>query len=129
MILSILSTITHVCAKISPSVAIDVIKTEIQHTHIIKKEFNRDTVDLYHDNYSTTGLRKSYVVNKVLENFKSKEGQYIEILQLEQFGKSLFIDNEIHYHEDHIIKKISYILNVEHQDLIEAKNEIKNLFI
>ncbi len=83
------------CAEISPSVAIDVIKDEIEHTHIIKKEFNRDTVDLYHDNYSSPGLRKSYVVNKVLENFKSKVGQYIEILELEQFGKSLFIDNEI----------------------------------
>ena len=83
------------CAEISPSVAIDVIKNEIEHDHIIKKEFNRDTVDLYHDNYSSPGLRKSYVVNKVLENFKSKAGQYIEILELEQFGKSLFIDNEI----------------------------------
>ena len=83
------------CAKVSPSVAIDVIKDEIEHTHIIKKEFNRDTVDLYHDNYSSPGLRKSYVVNKVLENFKSKAGQYIEILELAQFGKSLFIDNEI----------------------------------
>ncbi len=83
------------CAKISPSVAIDIIKDEIEHTHIIKKEFNRDTIDLYHDNYSSIGLRKSYVVNKVLENFKSKAGQYIEILELEQFGKSLFIDNEI----------------------------------
>ena len=83
------------CAEISPSVAIDVIKNEIEHTHIIKKEFNRDTVDLYQDNYSSPGLRKSYVVNKVLENFKSKAGQYIEILELEQFGKSLFIDNEL----------------------------------
>ena len=83
------------CAKVSPSVAIDLIKNDIEHTHIIKKEFNRDTIDLYHDNYSSPGLRKSYVVNKVLENFKSKAGQYIEILELEQFGKSLFIDNEI----------------------------------
>jgi len=83
------------CANVSPSVAINIIKDEIEHTHIIKKEFNRDTVDLYHDNYSSPGLRKSYVVNKVLENFKSKAGQYIEILELEQFGKSLFIDNEI----------------------------------
>jgi len=40
-----------------------------------------------------------------------------------------FCDNKMHYYEDHMIKKISYILNVEHQDLIEAKNEIKNLFI
>ena len=83
------------CANVSPSVAIDVIKDEIEHANIIKKEFNRDTVDLYHDNYSSPGLRKSYVVNKVLENFKSKVGQYVEILELEQFGKSLFIDNEI----------------------------------
>ncbi len=83
------------CAKVSPSVAIDVIKNEIEHSHIIKKEFNRDTIDLYHDNYSSPGLHKSYVVNKVLENFKSKAGQFIEILELEQFGKSLFIDNEI----------------------------------
>ena len=83
------------CAKVSPSVAINVIRDEVEHTRIIKKEFNRDTVDLYNDNYSSTGLRKSYVVNKVLESFKSKVGQYIEILELEQFGKSLFIDNEI----------------------------------
>jgi len=83
------------CAKVPPSVAIEVIKKEIEHTYIIKKEFNRDTVDLYYDNYSSPGLRKSYVVNKVLENFKSKAGQYVEILELEQFGKCLFIDNEI----------------------------------
>ena len=83
------------CANVSPSVAINVIKDEIEHSYIIKKEFNRDTIDLYHDNYSSPGLRKSYVVNKVLENFKSKAGQYVEILELEQFGKSLFIDHEI----------------------------------
>ena len=83
------------CGKVSPSVALKIIKEEIQHTNIIKKEFNRDTIDLYHDNYSSPGLNKAYVVNKVLENFKSKVGQYIEILDLEQFGKALFIDNEI----------------------------------
>ncbi len=40
-------------------------------------------------------MQKSYVVNDVLEDFKSKVGQHIEILDLEQFGKSLFIDGEI----------------------------------
>jgi len=73
------------CGKVSPSIAID----------IIKKEFNRDTKSLYHDIYSSLGLQKSYVVNDVLEDFKSKVGQHIEILELEQFGKSLFIDGEI----------------------------------
>ena len=83
------------CAKVSPAVAIDIIKKEIEHTRIVKKEFNRDTVSLYHDIYSSAGLQKSYVVNNVLEDFTSKVGQHIEILDLEQFGKSLFIDNEI----------------------------------
>ena len=83
------------CAKVSPAVAVDIIKKEIKHKRIVKKEFNRDTISLYHDIYSSPGLKKSYVVNNVLEDFTSKVGQHIEILDLEQFGKSLFIDNEI----------------------------------
>ena len=83
------------CGKVSPVVALDIIKKEIEHTRIVKKEFNRDTVSLYHDIYSSAGLQKSYVVNNVLEDFTSKVGQHIEILDLEQFGKSLFINNEI----------------------------------
>ena len=83
------------CGKISPAVAVDIIKKEIKHKRIVKKEFNRDTISLYHDIYSSAGLQKSYVVNNVLEDFTSKVGQHIEILDLEQFGKSLFIDNEI----------------------------------
>jgi len=83
------------CGKVSPAVALDIIKKEIEHKRIVKKEFNRDTISLYHDIYSSTGLKKSYVVNNVLEDFISKVGQHIEILDLEQFGKSLFIDNEL----------------------------------
>ena len=83
------------CGTINPLVALDIIKKEIKHTRIVKKEFNRDTVSLYYDIYSSSGLQKSYVVNNVLEDFTSKAGQHIEILDLEQFGKSLFIDSEI----------------------------------
>jgi len=83
------------CGKVSPAVAVDIIKKEIKHKRIVKKEFNRDTISLYNDIYSSAGLQKYYVVNNVLEDFTSKVGQHIEILDLEQFGKSLFIDNEI----------------------------------
>ena len=83
------------CAKISPAVALDIIKKEIEHKRIVKKEFNRDTIALYDDIYNSPGLKKFYVVNNVLEDFTSKVGQHIEILDLEQFGKSLFIDNEL----------------------------------
>ena len=83
------------CGEVSPSIAINIIKKEFKHKRIVKKVFNRETKFLYHDIYSSSGLQKSYVVNDVLEDFKSKVGQHIEILELEQFGKSLFIDGEI----------------------------------
>ena len=83
------------CAKISPSVALDILKKEIRHKRIIVRKFDRSTVGLYDDIYSTPGQKKYYVVNKVLEDFVSKVGQHIEILELEEFGKSLFIDNEL----------------------------------
>ena len=60
------------CGKISPSIAVDIIKKEFKYKRIVKKEFNRDTKFLYHDIYSSPGLQKSYVVNDVLEDFKSR---------------------------------------------------------
>ena len=35
------------------------------------------------------------------------------------------IDNELHFKEQHLIKQISSILNIEHHDLIKIKLEIK----
>ena len=87
------------CAKISPSVALDILKKEIKHERIVVRKFDRSTVGLYDDIYSTPGQKKYYVVNKVLEDFVSKVGQHIEILELEEFGKSLFIDNELQVSE------------------------------
>ena len=37
-----------------------------------------------------------------------------------------FSDNELHFREQHLIKQISTILNIENQDLIKTKLEIKN---
>tara|TARA_B100001057_G_scaffold406490_1_gene419882 strand:- start:241 stop:642 length:402 start_codon:yes stop_codon:yes gene_type:complete len=53
------------CGKISPSVAIDIVKKTFEYKRIVKKEFNRDTKSLYPDIYSSPGLQKSYVVNDV----------------------------------------------------------------
>ena len=83
------------CGKVSPSIAIEIIKNEFKYKRLSIKEFDRDTKSLYHDIYSSPGLKKSYIVKDVLEDFRSKVGQHIEILDLEQFGKALFIDNEI----------------------------------
>tara|TARA_B100002051_G_C16711839_1_gene627071 strand:- start:375 stop:1415 length:1041 start_codon:yes stop_codon:yes gene_type:complete len=83
------------CGKVNPLVALDILKKDIKHSRIVKKEFNRDTVDYYDDIYSSPGLKKFYIVKNILEDFISKVGQHIQILDLEQFGKSLFIDSEL----------------------------------
>ena len=36
-----------------------------------------------------------------------------------------YVDKELHFMEQHLIKKIADILNVEHQDLIKTKLEIQ----
>ena len=88
------------CGKVNPNVAYDILRKEIKHKRIVKKEFNRDTISYYDDIYSSPGLKKYYMVKDVLENFTSKVGQNIEILDLEQFGKSLFIDGELQVAEN-----------------------------
>ena len=37
-----------------------------------------------------------------------------------------FADGELHHLENHTIKKIAHILNIEHKDLITVKMEIKH---
>jgi uncharacterized tellurite resistance protein B-like protein len=37
----------------------------------------------------------------------------------------IYIDKTLHSHEDHLIKKIGTILNMEHRDIIAAKLMIK----
>ena len=83
------------CGKVSPAVALDIIKKEIEHKRVVVRQFARSTVSLYKDINNTPGRKSYYVVNNVLEDFVSKEKQHIEILELEEFGKSLFIDNDL----------------------------------
>ena len=83
------------CGKISPTAALDVLKAEIKHDRAVVRSFDRSNKGVYEDIYSTPGHKKYYVVSDVLENFVSKVGQHIEILKLEEFGNSLFIDSEL----------------------------------
>ena len=83
------------CGKVHPKVALKILKKEIQHDRVVVNNFNRSSVGLYDDIYSTPGQKKYYVVNNILETFTSKVGQYVEVMNLEEFGNALFIDNEI----------------------------------
>jgi spermidine synthase len=83
------------CGKVHPKIALKILRKEIQHERVITKSFDRSSISLYDDIYSTPGQKKYYVVKDVLERLTTKVGQYVEILNLEEFGNALFIYHEI----------------------------------
>ena len=83
------------CGKVHPKVALKILRKEIQHERVVTNAFDRSSIGLYDDIYSTPGQKKYYVVNDILEKLVSKVGQKLEILNLEEFGNALFIDNEL----------------------------------
>ncbi len=87
------------CGKISPRVALNILKKEIDHKRIVVNNFDRSSVALKDDIYSTQGQKKYYVVNDILEKLVSKVGQKLEILNVEEFGNALFIDDELQVSE------------------------------
>ena len=87
------------CGTTPPKAALDILKKEIGHERIVTREFDRSTISFKEDIDNTPGQKNYYVVNNVLEDFVSEENQHIEILDLAEYGKSLFIDNEIQVSE------------------------------
>ena len=69
-------------------------RNEIDHKRVVTNAFDRSSIGLYDDIYSTPGQKKFYVVKDVLEKFTSKVGQFVEIMDLEEFGHALFIDHD-----------------------------------
>ena len=99
------------CGRISPTKALDVLKSEIKHDRAVVRSFDRSNKGVYEDIYSTPGHKKYYVVDDVLENFVSKVGQHVEVLKLEEFGNSLFIDSELQVAEKDEKKYSSQFVN------------------
>ncbi len=83
------------CGTVSPNISVEILKKELPHSTVVQKDFDRDSIHHYKDIYSTEGIKKFYMVEKIIKNFKSKMGQHIEILKLKEFGNALFIDGEI----------------------------------
>ena len=83
------------CGTVSPNISVEILKKELPHSTVVKKDFERDSIHHYKDIYSSEGIKKFYMVEKIIKNFKSKVGQHIEILKLKEFGNALFIDGEI----------------------------------
>ena len=83
------------CGKVNPKVALKILRNEIEHERVVSNAFDRSSISLYDDIYSTPGQKKYYVVKDVLEKFTSKVGQFVEVMDIEEFGHALFIDHEI----------------------------------
>ena len=86
--------------------------------------------------------------NKVNEIIKKADDRLEESTDIFEFGRILnqhwiyqdkvdficctfevgYSDGNLHYFEEHMIKKIATILNVNHQDLIESRIEMKKIF-
>ena len=87
------------CGKVHPKIALKILRKEIQHERVVTNSFDRSSISLYDDVYSTPGQKKYYVVKDVLERTTTKVGQYVEVLNLEEFGNALFIDHELQVSE------------------------------
>ena len=62
--------------------------------------------------------------NKLNENFSLED----KIDFLSCVFEVAYSDGEYHYMEEHMIKKIAHMLNIENKDLINVKMDIKRLF-
>ena len=71
---------TFTCGKVNPRDS--KVLRKIDHRKLTNA-FDRSSVGLYDDIYSTPGQKKFYVVKDVLEKFTSKVGQFVEIMDLE----------------------------------------------
>ena len=89
----------------------------------INKESALEIIDI-----SQSALREStdiYEFGKILnDSFKYQDKVDFICCAFEV----AYSDNNLHYFEEHFIKKISYILNVEHKDLVKSKTAMKEYF-
>ena len=106
--------------------------------YIIEKEELKLTKEIIEDFFSIDKKEAYTVVENAINELKQSTSffEYGQILN-ENFTyqdkidfifcvfEVAYADKELHFMEQHLIKKIAGILNVEHQDLIKTKLEIK----
>lgn len=68
------------CGKVHPRVAIDVLREEIEHTRIVKREFNRDsgesfyhTINPMHAIVLTVGISVAFLIRRIFSSATTKK--------------------------------------------------------
>ena len=104
----------------------------------IEKEELKLTKEIIEDFFSIDTKETYKIVEQAIIDFKKSTSlfEYAQILN-ENFTyqdkidfifcvfEVAYADKELHFMEQHLIKKIAGILNVDHQDLIKTKLEIQ----
>ena len=102
---------------------ISIIDEIIQDFFDVNKE---DTNDVIHNAKKSLAESTDYFSygNKLNETFSLTD----KIDFLSCIFEVAYSDGEYHYMEEHMIKKIAHMLNIENKDLINVKMDIKRLF-
>ena len=93
---------------------------------IMQSEFNlaEDKVDAIiklSDEERKESLDLWQFTNLINENFSKEE----KIRVVEYIWQVIYIDEKVDQYEEYLIRKLSYLLNVDHKDMIDAKLRIK----
>ena len=105
--------------------------SEIESIHNIVSDFFQIDSKIEVDNFIAIAKEKLddstdiFEFGKVLNNNWNYQDKIDFICCMFEVG---FSDKELHYLEEHMIKKISIILNVSHNDLIDSKVEMRKIF-
>ena len=99
-------------------------KTEIK--KIMQSEFNlsEDKVDeiiKLSDAERIESLDLWQFTNLINENFSKEE----KIRVVEYIWQVIYADEKVDQYEEYLIRKLSYLLNVDHKDMIDAKLRVK----
>jgi uncharacterized tellurite resistance protein B-like protein len=59
--------------------------------------------------------------NLINENFSKEE----KIKVIEYIWQVVYADNKVDQYEEYLVRKLSYLLNIDHKDMIDAKLRVK----
>ncbi len=102
----------------------DIEESEIE--SIMKSEFGLNDEKIAEIiNLSKEELKESLdlwqFTNLINENYtKEQKLQVIELI-----WRVVFVDNKVDKHEEYLVRKLSYLLNLDHKEMIDAKLRVK----
>ena len=103
------STVTESKIKNIMQSEFDISENKIDEIIELSNEERKESLDLWQ------------FTNLINENFSKEE----KIKVIEYIWQVIYADEKVDQYEEYLIRKLSYLLNVDHKDMIEAKLRVK----